>query len=99
MNESVVDRIGRESGGYAIEVNGAIVVPLVLMDRTGCGEGSRFLDALPLDRTVKFPCVISHRLRAMLERRGFTTYQEWAPEIGEHVEVFVREAVPTEERS
>lgn len=89
--ESLVDRIGRESGGYAIEdKDGSIYIPVLWMRKPGTGEGSAFLDSLPRDRTIKVPGVMSARLRGMLERRGFRPESEWAPEFGEYVEVYVR---------
>ena len=39
----------------------------------GSGAVGAYLDRLPRDRTVIVPFVMSERLRAMLERRGFTT--------------------------
>jgi hypothetical protein len=88
-----VEEIGKASGGYAVESDGAIYVPVVMMPRQREGDGGRFLDALPRDRTIKFPCVISHVLEGMLQRRGFSLTYEWSPEFGEMVPVYVREAV------
>jgi hypothetical protein len=87
-----VEEISRASGGYACEdETGAVYIPLVWMREPGRGNGGRFLDALPRDRTIKFPTVMSARLREMLERRGYEPVIEWSPEIEEYVEVYVRE--------
>ena len=45
----------------------------------GSGAVGAYLDRLPKDRTVIVPFVVSDRLRAMLERRGFTT-----PDVFDH---------------
>lgn len=87
---STVEEIGAASGGYAIESNGAIYIPVVMMRDEGKGHCSAFLDALPRDRTLKFPNVINPKLRDMLVRRDFKPVMEWAQEFGEEVEVYVR---------
>ena len=93
MTLTTVEEIGKASGGYAIESGGAIYVPVVWMKNPGQGECSRFLDALPTDRTIKFPAVISEKLAGMLERRGYTQIWEWADEHDEWCPVYVRRAV------
>jgi hypothetical protein len=87
-----LDEISEASGGYALEVNGEIYIPAIMMRNPGRGDGGRFLDALPRDRTIKVPNIISHVLVGMLERRGFHLIYEWAPEYQEWVDVYVREA-------
>ncbi len=76
--------------GYMIEHNGALYIPLVIASVPGSGAVGRFLDALPTDRDVKFPCVISWRLRKMLRRRGFRRGYEYDEFSGEAVEVWFR---------
>lgn len=89
----LVDRIGEASGGYAIEDgDGAIYIPIVMMDERGKGNCSRFLDSLPTNRTIKFPNVISAQLRGALERRGYREIHEWAVEFEDWVPVWVRRA-------
>jgi hypothetical protein len=90
MGLRTVEEIGAASGGYAIEHDGAIYIPVVYMTNPGRGAGGRFLDALPRDRTIKFPCVMNPVLVGMLERRGFVRAVEWSPEHREYVEVHVR---------
>lgn len=90
---TTVEEISAASGGYAVESDGAIYIPVVMMQRRGRGDGGRFLDSLPRDRTVKFPCVISRVLVGMLERRGFVLTYEWSTEFREYVDVYVREAL------
>ena len=94
-----VDEIGKASGGYAIEdKDGSIYIPVVLMEPPGQGDGGRFLDSLPRDRTIKFPNVVSAVLAGMLERRGFTVVQEWADEYDDYVDVYVRKSNKTKEK-
>lgn len=57
--------------GTAFDMFDGIYIPLVRATQEGNGDVSRFLDALPRDRRVVFPNVVSDKLRAMLERRGF----------------------------
>ncbi len=89
---ATVEEIGAAAGGYAIEVDNAIYIPVIWMATQGQGEGGRFLDALPIDRTIKVPAVLSTVLAGMLERRGFTVEHEWAEHFQEWVEVYVRRA-------
>lgn len=67
-----------------------IYIPVITAERPGNGEVARYLDALPTDRRIVFPTVISAQLRAMLERRGFRPNVEWAPEFQEHVDIYER---------
>lgn len=86
-----VEEIGTASGGYAVEADdGAIYIPVVYMTRQGQGDGGRFLDALPTDRTIKFPAVISPILAGMLDRRGYRIEREWAEQFAEWIDVYVR---------
>lgn len=78
--------------GYTVEHAGALYIPMIEAEHAGSGAVGRYLDSLPRDRTVKVPTVISARLAGMLERRGFQEVAEWAPEVGEVVYVYVREA-------
>lgn len=88
-----VEEIDRASGGYAVETaDGEIYIPVVMMNPPGKGRGGQFLDALPRDRTVKFPCVMSPILEGMLERRGFRQIMEWSVDMEEWVPVHVRKA-------
>lgn len=64
--------------------------PIIYAAQAGSGAVSRFLDALPKDRVMKFPCVVSSRLQGMLQRRGFRRTLEWSPEAEEYVDVWVR---------
>ncbi len=76
--------------GYAIQYEAATYLPLIVVERPGSGDVARFLDSLPWDRTWKVPSVVNGRLAGMLARCGFTREWEWAPELGENVEVWVR---------
>lgn len=79
--------------GYMIDEGEALWVPLVVSEHPGTGDVSRFLDALPRDRTVKFPTIISPRLEGMLARRGFLRSVEDVEIAGwgiESIEVWTR---------
>lgn len=81
-------------GSYAIEADdGAIYLPIIGVENPGHGEGGRFLDSLPTDRTIKVPGVINLILAGMLKRRGFVREWEFAEEFDVDVEVWVRTAV------
>lgn len=67
-----------------------IYIPMIAADRPGNGDVARYLDALPTNRRVVFPTVISARLRGMLERRGFVPNVEWASELDAHVDIYER---------
>ena len=69
-----------------------LYIPFIAAERQGEGDVGRYLDALPRDRRVVFPSVISRRLMGMLERRGFTETMEYSEEFKEAVEVFERPA-------
>ena len=72
-----------------------IYIPVIMALVPGSGDVGRYLDALPRDRRIVFPTVISNRLIGMLERRGFHVEPEWAPEpFMEWVECMVRDAAP-----
>lgn len=82
-----------EAGSYAIEADdGAIYIPVITVKNPGNGEGGKFLDSLPTDRTIKVPGVLNPVLAEMLLRRGYYRTVEWAKEFGEEVEVYVRDA-------
>jgi hypothetical protein len=89
---STVEEISEASGGYAVESpEHEIYIPVVRMGEPGQGHRGAFLDALPRDRTIKFPNVMNVVLAGMLLRRGFHAETEWAPApYEEYVEVYVR---------
>jgi CRISPR/Cas system CMR subunit Cmr4 (Cas7 group RAMP superfamily) len=95
--EEVAEAMGEEllaPGVYGNRFDTAqgIYIPVITAVHPGSGEVSRFLDNLPRDRTIKFPTVLSGRLRGMLLRRGFRDGEEFAPEFGETVQIMVRNA-------
>lgn len=65
--------------GFAFNTNNGIYLTAIRAETPGSGKVSKFLDALPLDKRVVFPVVVSPKLRGMLLRRGFT--EKW--EVGE----------------
>jgi hypothetical protein len=76
--------------GYTLESGGALYVPLVVARPPGRGALSRYLNALPRDRVVKFPSVLSSILERALLKRGFHVEYEWSDEHDERVEMYVR---------
>lgn len=64
--------------GMAFDMTSGIYISLVIAEKPGNGDVSRFLDHLPKDRRVVFPSVLNPKLRAMLARRGFK--EAWDPE-------------------
>jgi hypothetical protein len=74
--------------GYAVEHRGRIYIPVVAAEKEGSGDVGRFLDSLS-PRCV-FPCVISNRLRAMLQRRGYVMHIE-SDNDGEPVDVWSKD--------
>lgn len=78
--------------GSRFDTPEGIYLPVISAARPGTGDVGRFLDALPKDRRVVFPTVMSPILRGMLLRRGFADALEFCPEFGGYVEVMAREA-------
>lgn len=77
--------------GYAMEdAEGRLYIPVIEAVTEGNGDVGRFLDALPKDRTVRFPTVMSARLAGMLERRGFTLISEDDHELG-RIDIYERQ--------
>ena len=88
---------GTEPGTYDLAVfkrlegylcvcdDGAISVPFIQTSPKYRGQGycKAFLNELPRDRPVIFPCVISPQLEGMLKRRGFQECTWWNPDHGE----------------
>lgn len=74
--------------GYAIEVDGAVYIPVMQATDPGSGQVGEFLDRVPSN--VRIPNVVSSVLRGMLLRRGWRAATE-IDESGEavSVEVFV----------
>ena len=77
--------------GIVFDMLDGLYLPLILAEREGAGDVGRFLDALPKDRRIVFPNVVSQRLLGMLQRRGYRS--SWDPE-GE-CEVWERPALTT----
>jgi hypothetical protein len=85
--------------GIAFDTPTGIYIPLVRAEQRGAGAVSRFLDSLPKDRRVVFPCVISRRLGEMLLRRGFFLGLEEDTHLGGRVDVMQRCPVAASEVS
>lgn len=66
--------------------------PVVMAVKPGNGDVGRWLDALPKEKTYRIPGVINAKLAGMLNRRGWKQISEFAPEFGEYVGVYEREA-------
>ena len=69
-----------------------LYIPIIFAEREGGGDVGRYLDALPRDRRVVFPCVISVRLAGMLVRRGFAPAFDHSEDFGE-IDVYERRSV------
>lgn len=76
--------------GTLLDTPDGIYIPTISADEPGSGDVGRYLDSLPRNRTVKFPTVMSGRLREMLVRRGFVDGEEWSEEYDTLVEMLVR---------
>ena len=82
--------------GYAIlGLDGSLYVPFIMSEQEGSGVVGKWLDALPTDRRVVFPIVLSGRLAGMLERRGFHVEIDYYPDPWVLVNCWVREAPPS----
>lgn len=70
-------------GYYFVTEDGVFWLSIVWSLEPGAGHVSRLLDALPKDRDVLVPCVISPKLVLMLSRRGFVSHSHYIEELGE----------------
>lgn len=70
--------------------------PIIMATKPGSGDVGRWLDALPKHKTYRIPGVINAKLAGMLTRRGWKQIQEFAPEFGEFMGVYEREAEITD---
>lgn len=66
-----------------------LYIPMIVAEREGSGDVGRFLDTLPTDRRIAFPCVISRRLAGMLVRRGFVDGVDNSEAFGD-IEIYER---------
>lgn len=55
--------------GCAAEINGEIIIPMIVAEKKGNGDVGRFLDSLSPRCVIQSVC--SERLKGMLLRRGF----------------------------
>lgn len=60
-------------GGYTLDVDGDLWLPLIYAEDEGSGQVGEYLDTLPFDRRVVVPNILSGRLAGMLRRRGFVS--------------------------
>lgn len=70
--------------GVLFDQEDRIVIAVLYATEPGSGDVGRYLDALPKDRLIIFSCVISPRLRGMLERRGYVPGVEHHPRVGDY---------------
>jgi CRISPR/Cas system CMR subunit Cmr4 (Cas7 group RAMP superfamily) len=87
---AMLDEIAPGVVGYTTETEEALYIPLIYSLEEGQGHVGRFLDALPRDRTVRVPTVLSSRLAGALSRRGFRPVREWDDRAKEWIEVWER---------
>lgn len=84
------ERLAEGVLGYSIETSEGLYIPWIQAEVEGDGRVGRYLDALPTDRRIVFPTIISARLVGMLHRRGFVPSVEWSAEAGEWVDIMER---------
>lgn len=77
--------------GYVIERTDRVAyLPAIISAEPGAGHVRDLLATLVATHdVVVVPCVVSERLRGMLERRDFHPETHYAQEIGEHVDCWV----------
>jgi hypothetical protein len=73
----------------AIKMDGPVLeIVFITAEHEGSGDVGRYLDGL--ECPVRIPCVLSPRLRGMLQRRGFTVRTEFDAEMEDTVEIWER---------
>lgn len=99
MTDDVIDRVFRSvqqplaagvQGVTFSDPDGALVINWIAAEHEGSGDVSRYLDALPTDRTVRVVGVTSDRLAGMLDRRGYKFCRVLMPAGDDWIEAFVR---------
>ena len=84
-----LDELAPGIRGYTIEIGNDVYVPFVESLEPGKGHFRAYLDTLKaMGRTIKFPTVISVRLRNILEVAGFELIWEWSKDFQELVDVW-----------
>ena len=87
-----LDELAPGLRGYTMEHGGATYIPALFADKPGNGALTKYLDKLEKDGvTIKVPNVLSARLEAYLERRGYVLIGEYSPQFQEVVPVWVKE--------
>ena len=76
--------------GIAREESDGIWISVIVAESPGRGDVAKFLDALPLDRSIYVPTVIDQKLVQMLERRGFIPRARHSAELQDVVVVWTR---------
>lgn len=76
--------------GLLMDEDSGVFIPAIYAEQPGMGDVARFLDALPKDRRIVFPTVLSGKLRAMLLKRGYENKIVVDPRIGSY-EAMVRD--------
>lgn len=84
------EALGDGVRGYSVDTPDGLYIPYIAAEIEGDGRVGKYLDALPRDRRVVFPTILSTRLAGMLARRGFVVSAEWAEEVGEWVDIMER---------
>lgn len=76
--QDIVDRVTYQLApgvhGSAFAAFGRVFIPHIVADKEGSGDVGRFLDSL--DASCVIVCVVSDRLRGMLQRRGWRSSLE-----------------------
>jgi hypothetical protein len=86
------EMLGPGVGGYCIDGEDGLFIPVITAVKEGSGDVGRYLDSLPTNRRVVVPNVMNERLVGMLLRRGFVARftDEWLEETGESIEIYER---------
>jgi len=86
-----LDELAPGLRGYTVEKDGALYIPFFIAEERGKGVLTRYLDDVESRyKVVKIPTVLSERLALYLQRRGYIVTHEWAAEVSEWAEIWVK---------
>lgn len=96
-DDGVEELLAPGVAGYTVDMpDGGLNIPWIRAVVPGSGDVGRYLDSLPQDRRIFFPCILSERLAEMLVRRGFRPAQHYSEDFGEWVGGLERSPEPTQ---
>jgi len=86
-----LDELAPGLRGYTVEKDGALYIPFFIAEERGKGTLTRYLDDVESrHKVVKIPTVLGERLALYLQRRGYIVTHEWAAEVSEWAEIWVK---------